>query len=146
MWTINNIEADGLRGPQPAPLPGESNDYPFGFLPTGATDEHVTRFKTLRNYAHSAGEYDIYDTISGDIFWREQETNGPSPLVEVQPPIDNQIAHPFWGLVESVADETMVDNNCILTVSLVYVAAVGTDIGEFSNEADIRSVREVHGP
>lgn len=147
-WTINGTEADALLDAQPAPTPGESGDYPFQFRPgTTPTDDHISRFTTVRDFAESASQFDTYESISGKWHWREQQTTGPSPLVEIQPPAGNAVAHPVWGLVDSVEDATMHGpTGCELTLSIVHIAAVGTDTGEFDTESDLRSSRQATGP
>lgn len=147
-WTINGTQVDGLRDVQPAPTPGSSGDYPFGFRPTSqAPNDHISRFETLRDYAISAGQFDTYESIPGDIYWREQQTSGPSPLVEVQPPAGNQIAHPFWGLIDSVEDATIYgQSDCELSLSITFITPYGTGTDEFDTESALRAGREVTGP
>lgn len=148
VWTINGTEADGMLDTQPSSTPGESGDYPFRFRPTEGADDHITRFETVRDFAESASQYDSYESIEGEIHWREQLGPGQSsPLVEIDPPTGNQVAHPVWGLVESVEDATMYGpTGCELTLSIMHIAAVGTGTGEFDSESAIRTARQVTGP
>lgn len=147
VWTINGTEADGMLDTQPSSTPGESGDYPFRFRPTEGADDHITRFETVRDYDESAGQFDTYEAIDGTVHWREQQTTGPSPLVKIEPPTGNQVAHSIWGLVESVEDATMYGpTGCELTLSIMHIAAVGTGTGEFDTESAIRTELEVTGP
>lgn len=147
-WTINTTDADALLDVQPPPTPGESGDYPFQFRPGPTpTDDHLSRFTTIRNHAESAAQFDVYESIEGVIYWREQQTTGPSPLVKIVPPTGNDVAHPVWGLVDGVEDETMYGpTGCELSLSIVHIAGVGTGTNEFDSESAIRTAREVTGP
>lgn len=144
-WTINSTTADALIDVQPSSTPGSSGSYPFQFHP--GTANHLDRFRTIRDHAESAGQFDTYESIGGPVHWREQQTTGPSPLVKIVPPSDNDVAHAVWGLVDGVEDETMHGpTGCELTLSIVHIAAVGTGTNEFESESAIRTAREVTGP
>jgi hypothetical protein len=150
-WQINITETDGLIADQPALTPGESGDYSFLFRKRpewdSLTEDHIQRFETARQAADNAGEFDSYTTITNDIYWREQDPSGPSPLVKITAADDDPTARSIWGLVESVETDTSYPvEQCTLTLSILFIADVGTDTGEFSSESDIRTAREVHGP
>lgn len=144
VWTLNGTAAV-LTNEQSLLSPGEAGDFRFQFHPTGASNEHVDRYKTIRAYADSAGSYTTYDALSGHVYWREEQSPGPPPLMEVVAPTDS-FGRSFWGLVESVSDESVVTNNMILTLSLVHLAIRGTGAGEFETEADLRAARQTQGP
>lgn len=149
-WRVNDTETDGLIGDQPALIPGESDDFSFLFRSRpeweDPTDDHVQRFNDARAYAKNAGAYYTWETIETDIYWKDRVSD-PSPLVKITAPDDDPTATSIWGLIESIDSDTSYPvEQCTLSLSIFKLADVGTGTGEFATEADLRDVREVHGP
>jgi hypothetical protein len=142
-WQINGTATNGLAGQQPTLTPGDSGDYTFGFYSVvGEPTTHVSRYETVLGYGDFAGQFYTYETIEGDIYWRESRP-GTSQLVHLVPPDDSPTGRGLWGLIESVEDATTLSQaRCELTLSIVKIASGS----EFETEADIRTAREVHGP
>lgn len=144
-WTINGTETDGLEGAQTGLTPGESNDYSFVFRPRpewdDPTDNHIDRYKTIRSLVGAAGQYDSYESIQGDMYWREQTTQ--SPLVYIEPPTDDPTAQAVWGLIDSYDDSTtMAERRCVMSLSVLVISVGDT----YATETEIRTAREVTGP
>lgn len=142
-WTINGTATNGLAGQQPTLTPGDSGDFTFGFYSVvGSPTTHVDRYETVLGYGEFAGQFDTYETIEGDLYWRESRPDA-SQLVHLGPPDDSPTGRGLWGLVESIEDATTLSQaRCELTLSIIKLAP-GSD---FATEADIRDAREVHGP
>lgn len=141
-WTVNGTETDGLEGSEPNVAPGETVDYPFLFAPRHtAGDDHIERFRTVRDVTLAMGLYDTYETLDGIWYWREQGSK--SPLVHIEPPSDDPTARRVWGLIEGFDDNTtLADKRCTLTLSIQPIS-IGN---EFTTETQIRQDREVIGP
>lgn len=142
-WQINSTETNGLVGQQPTLTPGDSGDFTFGFYSVvGEPTTHVNRYETVLGYGEFAGQFDTYETIDGDLYWRESR-QGVSQLVHLVPPTDSPTGRGLWGLVESIEDATTFSQaRCELTLSIVKIA----DSSTFATESDLRTAREVHGP
>lgn len=142
-WTVNGTETNGLAGSQPTLTPGDSGDFTFGFYSkVGEPTTHVDRYEMVLSYGEFAGQYDTYETIHGDLHWRESRS-GTSQLVRISPPSDSPTGRGLWGLVESIEDATTLSQaRCELTLSIIKIA----DERDFATEADIRAARERHGP
>lgn len=155
-WTINgdssdnspaSVETDGHNGSPPLLKPGDSDTFEFWFRSRGPADDHQQRFEDAHAFAADAGNYNTYPTIENDIHWREDDPNGISPLVEIVPPPAYAIGPHIWGLIESAeATISTPESRCILSLSILKIAAVGTGSGEFETESAIRAAREVTGP
>lgn len=142
-WEINGTATNGLVGQQPALTPGESDDFTFGFYSVvGEPTTHITRYETVLSYADYAGQFEIFETIEGDIYWYELRP-GASQLVHLVPPDNSPTGREFWGLIESLEDATTFSQaRCELTLSIIKIA----DGSDFTTEADLRDVRETTGP
>lgn len=143
-WLINSTESEGLVGQQPMLSPGDSGEFTFGFYGSDA----ISRYDTVRELGKYAGQYTIYETIEGDVYWREQRPS-VSQLVHLRPApnADSPTGRGIWGLVANIDDETTYSRTrCQLILSVVLIAPVGPDTDEFETEADLRTAREVHGP
>lgn len=146
-WLVNTTLTNGLVGEQPALTPGERGEFIFGFYSeVGQPTTHVDRYDTVRDYASYAGQFDTYETLTGDVYWYEQRP-GESPLIHLVPPDESPTGREIWGLIDSLDDATTFSQaRCELTLSIVFIAPGGTASNEFETEADIREARQTQGP
>lgn len=144
-WTVNGTETDGLEGPQSTLTPGDTPDFTFLIRDRpdweDPTDDHLSRYRQIRSFASVAGQFDSYESVEGDWYWREQTTE--TPLVRIVPPDDDPIAQAIWGLIDDIEDETTLsEKRCVLTLSVRIISLGDT----FSSETALRTAREVTGP
>lgn len=141
-WKVNGIETDGLVGPQAPLTVGETVDYPFLFRPRQSpAPGHIERYEAVRELGLASGQFDTYETLNGE--WYFKENGGDiSPLIGIVPPDRDPTARRVWGLIEGYGDDTtLADKRCELSLSVLLLSVGDT----YTTESALRADREVPG-
>ncbi|WP_435075954.1 hypothetical protein [Halococcus sp. AFM35] len=140
-WRIGGVPVSWIEGNQPAPVRGESGTYELRLVADGRGD-HVARYQAIMDWQVHAGEFDMYDTISGPPMFREQHEREPL-LVAVEPASDDPTGRGLWGLVENVDDSTEVpQRKCFVSVDVLHLAP----LGDYADKQAVRQALEADGP
>jgi len=139
-WQIGGVEVSRLEGSQPDMVRGESDAYDVALVPDGRGD-HVARYESLMAYQPYVGEYDLYQSDDGTVYYHEQHGQ-PSLLTAVVPATDDPTGRGVWGLIDDIGDDTETPQmRCLVSVDVTYVA----DLRRYDTEAQASAAHEVDG-
>lgn len=143
-WHIGAVRVDGLRtdGNLSPVVPGEAVSYDCVFLPQPSNgdqnDDHVERYKDLREYLVRGPDVITYDPPGARVFYREQH-DGASQLVRIAPlradhdatyengnppPGRDSIHNGRWAVITGgEAHAPLPDRECRLVLETVTIAS-----------------------
>lgn len=145
-WRVNGVACE-VEGVPEVHTPGESESYRLLFERDLDASGHVERFREVREVLDMAGRYVTYETLQGEVMYRNQASSG-DPLVSIQPPGSMATIGGVWGLAEGGADtspnDASVSGGAALLLDLDVLRLA--DYDEYADRADAQAALEATGP